>query len=166
MEIIKSFGIDPILLAAQVVNFLIIFWLLKKFAYKPIFKVLSDRKKAIAETVKNAEETKKALEKAVEEEKKILKNAQTQAQQILSDAKASSDQIMEESRTTAKEQVEKMMAEAHAKMQQETKQMEKDLAVRTAAMAVELLRESIQDVFTVTEQKEAVEKLTKKLKSR
>ena len=40
MEILKTFGVDPIFLGAQIVNFLIIFYLLKRFLYKPVLGCL------------------------------------------------------------------------------------------------------------------------------
>ena len=49
MEIIKQFGINPILLAAQVVNFIVLLFIFKKLLYKPILKVLDERKKKIEE---------------------------------------------------------------------------------------------------------------------
>jgi len=52
MEILKEFGIQPTLLLAQIVNFLIILFVLKKFFYKPIIKVLDARKKRIEVSLK------------------------------------------------------------------------------------------------------------------
>ncbi len=163
MNILQEFGVNPLLLAAQIVNFLIILYLLKRFAYKPIFKMLNDRKKTIAEGIKNAEEAAKALEKATEEEKKVLRKAQEEAQRILSDAKNQADATMSEARDTARKQVEQMLDDARAKIAEDTKAMEKQLAVSTAAMAVDLLKQSVKDIFTAKEQQEAVNKLSKKI---
>jgi len=43
MDILNQFGIKPVLLAAQVVNFLALLFILKKFLYQPILKVLKTR---------------------------------------------------------------------------------------------------------------------------
>ena len=56
MEIIKNFGIDPLLLIAQIVNFLIIFYILKRFALKPILDILKKRENTIKEGLREAEE--------------------------------------------------------------------------------------------------------------
>src|SRR5258708_1593381 len=103
MEIIKNFGINPYLLGAQIINFLILFYLLKRFAFKPILQVLEKRRKEIQEGLQQAEEGRHALEKALEEEKKILKKAQTEAQKFLSDAKNQADQIVSDMKSQAKE---------------------------------------------------------------
>jgi F-type H+-transporting ATPase subunit b len=162
MDIITNFGINPILLIAQIVNFLILLYLLKRFAYKPIFTMLEGRKKTIEEGLKNAEEAKKAFDKAIEEEKKILRKAQDAAKQILSDAKNQADQIAKESEEKTKGVIEQMMIDTRKKMEQESKDMEKRLAVSTAALAVSIIKEAVSDIFNEKEQKEVIEKLTQK----
>ena len=72
MEIVDHFGLDPYLFGAQVINFLIIFYLLKRFLYKPVLEILRKREREIAEGLKQAEEGKILLEKAQEKEKEIL----------------------------------------------------------------------------------------------
>jgi F-type H+-transporting ATPase subunit b len=164
MDMLKNFGVEPILLVAQIVNFLIIFWLLQKFAFKPILTILNDRKKTIAEGLKNSENARIALEKAVEEEKKLLKNAQKEAQGILSDARKQSDEMIAQSQEAAKKQVEQMFKDAKNKTEQESRETEKRLAVSAASLAVEMLQKSLTGLFSEQQQEEAVKKLTGKLK--
>ncbi len=54
--------IDWFTVLAQVANFLILMWLLKRFLYKPILRAIDDRETRIAETLRQAEEQKKAAE--------------------------------------------------------------------------------------------------------
>lgn len=120
METLNQFGINPILLAAQVVNFLILLWLLNKFLYKPVLKVLEERKQKVAEANKNAEEIeRKLLEitelreaeilKAVKEGEKIIKYASDEALQIQENGRRQYEEIIKKAREDAKEllQVEK-----------------------------------------------------------
>ena len=72
MEFIKDLGFNPLLLGGQIVNFLIIYFLLKRFAYKPILGLLKKREEDIKTGIKNAEEGKLVLEKALLDEKRIL----------------------------------------------------------------------------------------------
>ena len=57
MEIIKNFGVEPVLLVAQIINFLIILFILKKFLYKPVLDTLKKREDSIKEGLKQAEES-------------------------------------------------------------------------------------------------------------
>ena len=63
MELIKNFGLDPVYLAAQIVNFLIILYFLRRFLYKPVFKMLKKRENEIKEGLEKTEESKRLMEK-------------------------------------------------------------------------------------------------------
>lgn len=164
MKILADFGINPILLGAQIVNFLIILYLLKRFAYKPIFEMLDKRKKVIEEGVKNAENSNKALERALEEEKKILKKAQTQAETVLVDAKQQAGTIVLDATDQAKQQVEKLLADAKKEIEIQTKETEKKLASQTTKLAIDILQKSLKGMFDSNHQKEVLEKAIKNLK--
>src|SRR5437773_3614729 len=97
---------------AQIINFFILFYLLKLISYKPILQILEKRRKEIQDGLLQAEEERNALEKALEEEKKILKKAQVEAQKILSDAKNQADHISADMKTQTKNQVAQILKEA------------------------------------------------------
>lgn len=164
-ELISNFGIEPILLAAQIVNFLIILWLLKRFAYKPIFQMLEKRRKVIAEGVENAQKSEEVLQKALDEEKATLKKAQNQAQEILSDAQKQSLETISQAEENAKVRVEKILSDAKKEIEQQTVEAEKQLSKHTAELAVTILKKSLSGMTDAKSQKEIVGKVTKKLKS-
>ena len=164
-DLMNSFGINPVLLVAQIINFLIIMWLLKRFAYKPIFEMLNKRRQSIAEGVKNAEESNKTLQKALEEEKQILKTAQTQAQEILTDAQKQASQTLTDAESSAKVRVEKILADAKEEINRQSVETQKKLAKHTARLAVELLEKSLSGMVDTKTQKEVVSKAVKKLKA-
>lgn len=164
-ELIKNFGIQPILLIAQIINFLIIFYLLKRFAWKPILKTLEDRKKTIAEGLKNAELADNRLLEITEKEKDVLKKAQLEAQTLLSDAKKQALEIHQEAEERARVSVEKMLEDGKRTIQEQTTQAEKQLAKHITQVAVEMLEKSLQDIFDTKEQKIVLSKAIKKLHS-
>ncbi len=166
MNILNGFGVNPYILGAQIINFLILFYLLKRFAFKPIFAMLEKRRLEIEKGLKEAEEGKKALERALLEESKILKNAQTEAQTILSDAKNSADRLASEIKAQTKVQVEEMLQAAKEKNERTEKEMEKRVAMSAAKLAIDIVKESIQGVFTEKEQEEAIARFTKNLQSK
>lgn len=163
-DLLNNFGVNFYLLGAQIVNFLIILYLLKRFAYNPIFKMLDARRKTIAEGVKNAEESAKVLEKALEEEKEILKKAQNQAQLILAEAGSQAQQTIAEAESNAKVRVEKILQDANRDIQKQTQEAQKYLATQTTKFATELLEKSLSGLISDKEQKEVVMRVTKKLK--
>ncbi len=86
----EQFGFNKSLFISQVISFCIVAFLLHRFAYKPILKVLEERRNRIAEGLANAEKIK------VE-----LANAQAKAQEILNQANAQGNKLIEEARQSA-----------------------------------------------------------------
>ena len=112
MEIVETFGLNPVLLAAQIVNFLIVFILLKKFLYKPVLEVLRKRQITIKEGLKQAEEARIKLEKIVIEETNILRQAQLQSRKIIEDAKTESSEIAKRMNEETRKQTEKLISDS------------------------------------------------------
>lgn len=111
MEILEKLGIDWKLLLAQAVNFLILLWVLRRYAYKPILKALEERTKKIEQGLKDAETSQSKLQSVIEEEKKILVAAREEARNILVEAEASAkkrDALMLEE---TKEKIDRMIVE-------------------------------------------------------
>jgi len=164
MEIVKNFGVNPILLAAQIINFLIVFFVLKKFLYKPILELLNKRQTTIKEGLKQAEEARIRLEKVVIEEKNILKNAQLHAKKIIEDSKEEAIEITKQINDNTKKQTEKMLNQAKDQIIRESLEAEKRLAVNTSKLAVSFLQKALSDFFSSKEQKEVVSNALKKIK--
>lgn len=164
MEIFKTFGLDWTLTAAQIVNFLIILYVLKRFVYKPLFDVLKKRQDMVQETAKNAEESKKALENAEAKEKELIKDARSNADQVLKDAKEQAAAIVKKAEEDAKKQTQQMLKEAKEQIELETAKAQAELNKHVAQLSVELLKKSIDKVFTGKEQTELVDRAVKELK--
>ncbi len=165
MEILHSFGVNWILLAAQIVNFLIIFWLLKRFAYKPILAMLEKRRKMVVETVTNSQKAEEALAKAEEKEKEILKKAQVASQEVLADSQKQAQEILTTAEEQTKDRVAKMLEDAKKEIEEQTVEAQHQLSKHTALLAVELLKKSLSGMVDKKAEKEIVGKVTKKLKA-
>lgn len=164
MEIVKNFGLNPILLGAQIVNFLIVFFLLKKFLYKPILEVLSKRQITIKEGLKQAEDARIKLEKVVVEEKNILRTAQLQSKKIIEDARGESASIARMMNDEARKQTEKLLSDTREQIAKESIEVEKKLALSTGKLAVTLLEKTLKEFFSSKEQKEVIAQALKKIK--
>ena len=165
MEIINNFGLDPILLGAQIVNFLIIFYVLKRFLYKPVLGVLRKREDTIKDGLKQAEDGKKLLDDAQKKEKEILKNAQNQSQQMLDDAKTQANELSKQIEDRAKKHADEIILTASEKIDQDLINAEKRLTEHVSRLALEFLEKSTVQLFDEKNQeqiiKTAIEKLRK-----
>jgi F-type H+-transporting ATPase subunit b len=101
MNFLSDFGVQPILLAAQVVNFLLLLFILKKFLYGPLLKVLAQRREKIAESLKNAEEIEELRLKIEQDREKVLAKASEDVQKLLDEAKKEIEGMKEEGRVQA-----------------------------------------------------------------
>lgn len=153
MEIAKQFGIEPILLLAQIVNFLIILFVLKKFFYKPLVKMLEDRRKRIEESLKNADTIEEKLKTTEEKSGLVLDTARKNAEDILGEAKAEAQRIVdaagEEARLAAEETIKKTMEQINS----EREKMQKDLEQETLDLVVATVKKVLGRNLKDTERK-------------
>ena len=164
MEILKDFGVSPILLGAQIINFLIVFYLLKRFLYKPVLDVLRKREDEIKKGLQEAEKGKKLLEETEEKEKKILRNARLKADEMVKNAKAQGEEILRESDQKAKKQSEKILLDAKDAIEQESAKAEKELMENVGKLAIEMLEKSMTNLLDRNQQKAVLKKASDQIK--
>lgn len=166
MEIIKNFGVEPVLLAAQIVNFLVLMAILRKFFYKPMLRLLKNRENTIRDGLQKAEEARKLLEKTKEEEKTILKKAREKASTFIKEAKEQSQNLEKEAKEIVKAQTERMIEDARQQIQREAKIAQDALVQYVSKIAVALLEKSLTEILSEKEKREvslkAINKLQKK----
>lgn len=113
-----ALGLDIKLLLAQIINFLLLWFLLSKFVYKPVLKLLDDRKKKIATSLTNAKKIEDKLVEIEAKEKAILKSATTKAiqeeKEIIFSAKKERSAIVEAARLDAQKEAQKAIDRIHA----------------------------------------------------
>lgn len=166
MEILKNFGFEPILFFAQIVNFLIIFWLLKKFLYKPVLKLLEERGKKIEDGLKHAQEAEELLAETVQKEKEILLKAQSEAKKLIDEAMSDREAMLKQTEDEAKKQIADMLSEAREQIKQEASAASKKLEAQVSRLAVEFLEKSIKGLFGEKEQEVIMDKALKNIKSK
>lgn len=165
MDILKDFGIQPTLLLAQIVNFLIILFLLKKFFYKPITRVLEDRKKRIEESLKNADLIEEKLAKTQEQSAQIIKDAQNNAQELIREAKKHAQEIVDTASKQAKASMEESVKNAQSMIEAEKQKaieaVKEDTIHITAAVIKKVLGKSMSTSARDAMTKEAAKEMLK-----
>ena len=136
MEFLKDFGIQPTLLIAQIVNFLIILFLLKKFFYKPIIKLLDDRKKKIEESLKNAELIEERLKQTEEKSAQIIEEARRNSQNLITESKKEADRILAQAAIETRKSAEQAILDAQAQITLQKVEMKKELEKETLSLVV------------------------------
>ena len=145
MEALQKLGIDWKLLIAQIINFVILLWLLKRFAYKPIVDLLEKRKKEIAESTENADRIKKELEQTQTKSQQIIKNAEIEAAEIVKKAREGADKTKEEIIAQAKIRANREIESAAEKIKSEKEKMSWELRKETTYLAIKLAKKILEE---------------------
>lgn len=140
MDFLTNFGIQPILLLAQIVNFILILFLLKKFFYKPIIKMLDDRRKRIEESLQNAQFIQEKLAKTEENSKKILEEARNNAQNIISEAKKAADRIYDQASLDARKLADQTLEKTKIQIEKQREEMQKQLGTETLTLVARIVK--------------------------
>src|SRR3972149_5588060 len=143
MGFLKEFGIQPTLLIAQIVNFLIILFLLKKFFYKPIIKLLDDRKKKIEESLKNADLIEERLNQTEEKSAQIIEEARRNSQNLISESKKEADRILAQAAIEARKNTEQAIADAQTQISLQKQEMKKETLSLVVAVVNKVLGRTI-----------------------
>lgn len=125
-------GIDFKAFIFQLITFIILFFLLKKFAFKPIVKLLDQRHKVIDDGVRLGQKMEKEQAKLEEEKAKMIREARHEADAIVATAHKEAREVAREAEKTAHKKTEAMMADAELRIAEESDQakrkLEKDIA--------------------------------------
>lgn len=161
MNFFEQFGVQPVLLLAQAVNFLILLVLLNKFLYKPILKLLDERRQKIAESIQNAEKISLELQKIEESKDKKLSNAISEAQKIIEDAKTQSQQLISQAKLDAEKTVESIIENAKADIAAERQFMQQEFRHQVSSLVITSLEKIITHDISTKDRQKLTQKIAK-----
>jgi len=110
--LLGALGIDGRLFVTQLVAFLVLLAILKKWVYPPIIRSIDKRQESLDATVKEASEARKALEKAESKADEILVSARKEADALLARSNDATATAILSAETKAKERAEQIVADA------------------------------------------------------
>jgi len=120
---LEKLGINITWLLAQVVNFGLLLFILWKLAYKPVLKVMDDRKQKIQESLDYAENAKKQAAEQQKEFDRKLADARREAQAAATVAAQAGEKERAVILAQAREDARKMIEQAKEQIEYERKQM-------------------------------------------
>lgn len=103
----------------NVLGFLIVLWLLRAFAWKPILKSLKEREGGIADSLATAEKVRAEMTLLKSENEALLAKAREERAQLLKEARDTRDKIVGEARDQAKEEAARIMADMQMAIEQQ-----------------------------------------------
>ncbi|NEU07566.1 F0F1 ATP synthase subunit B [Flavihumibacter sp. R14] len=140
---------DPGLLIWSTVAFLILFFLLSKYAWKPIVKALDERERSIEDALAKAEMAKEEMAKLTNENEQLLKQARIERDAILKEAKELKDQIVSDAKTSAQTEGAKMIEKARHEIENQKvaamAEVKNQVATLSLQIAEKVLRKQFED---------------------
>ncbi len=157
-ELLQKLGIDWKLLLAQIVNFLILLWVLKRYAYRPILRALSERSKKIAKSMDDAKKIEVELEVLAQERERVMAEARKEAQSLLEGARQDAAALLARTKEEAKAEATAVTQAAEHEVRRmkenivnEAKGELADLLVRSTEKIVRVKLDSTSDAKLIDE---------------
>jgi F-type H+-transporting ATPase subunit b len=159
----EKFGFDWPHFFAQVINFLIVSGVLVVFAYKPIRKVLEERKQRIAEGLANAEKIKQALAQTEASRQEVFNQANLQASKLIEEARAAAAKVLEQETQKAIATANDIIAKARQANETELARMKAELRREVGRLVVSTTAKVTGKVLTVDDQNRLAEETNRQL---
>lgn len=157
----ETFGWDLRLFLSQVVSFIIVAMVLKRFAYKPILAVLEERRQRIADGLLNADKIKQQLAESEQRYQEILAKGNAAAQKMIDEARASSAVIAERKQQEAVTAAEQILAKAHEASVIERERTMSDLKRELGRLVIDTTAKVTGKVLTPDDQRRLQEEASR-----
>lgn len=137
------------LIVWQTVAFLLLLFLLAKFAWKPVMQGISERERSIESALDAAEKAKQEMARLTGENEQLLKDARAERDLILKEAKMLKDQIVSEAKTQAQAEGAKMIEKARQEIDNQKAAALAEVKGQVATLSLEIaekvLRNQLED---------------------
>ncbi len=141
-KLINEFSIG--LFFWQLVLFIGLVLLLRKFAWKPILDAVEKRESGIEEALKSAEKAKLEMQNLQADNQKLLQEARAEREAMLKDARDMKNKMIEDAKGEAQEQANKMITQAQAAIESEKKAAMAELKNHVAGLSLEIAEKVVR----------------------
>jgi F-type H+-transporting ATPase subunit b len=144
---LSALGVDGKAFIIQLITFVLVFLVLKRYAFKPILKTLNERRETIESGVKLGEQMRKEKAELAAQVEELLHKARQEADGIIAGAQDSGRQAIREAEDKARAKAAGILEAAEGRIQQDTararQQLEKELVTLVAETTEVILEEKI-----------------------
>lgn len=163
---LKDLGIEPRLLLVNAAGFLVLFWLLKRYLFGPVRKVLSARQEHVAQTLDEAEAHRQQMEQARQEYEARIAQIESEARDRIQAAIREAGEIKESIISGAREEAERIVERGRREVEREKEKAMVDIRDRVADLAVEGARQVLERELDVQAHRRLIREFIEELDSR
>ena len=136
--------------------FILLVFILKKYAWKPILDAVDKRSNSIEDAINAAAEAKASLAQLNEERAKIKKESLADRDALLKDAAETKNQILAEAKTKAKEETDKILTSAREVIKTEKLAAITELKNQVAVLSLEIAEKIVKNQLSSDEKQKAL----------
>ena len=125
-------------------SFLVLLFILRKFAWGPILKSVKDREDSITEALEAAEAAKTEMENLTADNERILKEARAERDAMLKEAREMKAKMIADAKDEAKVAADKMIEQAQAAIESEKKAAVAELKNQVATLSVDIAEKVVR----------------------
>lgn len=156
MELITKLGIDWKLLVAQIINFAILLFVLKKFVFGPVLQKLEQRKAMIAKSVSDSKHAEDVLKDVEVSRAQMLEKTKKQTLEMLEEAAKAAEATKNSIVEAARNEASQVFEQSKVQIAREKEKMLKEASDELGMMVVRAAEKIIEREFTPEDQKRLV----------
>lgn len=127
------------------ITFLILLFILRKFAWKPILGAVSEREEGIKEALASAEKARQEMENLQADNERILQEARAERETMLKEAREMKNKIISDAKEEAQNQADKMIKQAQAAIESEKKAAMAELKSHVAGLSIDIAEKVVKN---------------------
>lgn len=142
---------------AQVLSFLLLVWILAKFAWKPLMAMMEERRKFIESSLKQAEQERQQAEQIKREYQEEMRKARQEAQDVIAKATKASEERAVEILAQAKEEADKIKKSALVDIERERDRAISEVKAQVAELSISVAEKIIRQKLDLSGQEQMIE---------
>lgn len=162
-EIARTFGVDWSHLIAQIISFSIVCALLYLFAYKPVLRMLTERRQLIAQGLANSEKIKAELALTESQRQKVIAQANNEASRLIEEARGAAARLRQQETQKAIAAAEKIVMQAQEAAASDHTRMLAQLKREVGRLVVQTTAAISGKILTSDDQRRLAEETAKEL---
>ena len=150
--------VNPGLIFWTVVTFLILLFILKKVAWKPILAALNERETAIKDSLEKAEKAKEEAQRVLQENQASLQKAEEESKKIIEQSREYAAKLKDQMLRESKEQAHKIIEDASAQIEQKKEAAFNELKTKVSEIAVNAAEKILKEKLDNDSHKKLVDR--------
>ena len=155
--------VRPGLIFWTLITFFIVAFLLRRMAWTPILKAVSEREKAISGSIEAAKRERAEAEKLLGEQKTAIAAARSEAAEMMRKNQADMERFREELMGKSRKEAEELKTEARRSIEEEKNKAISDIKRQAVALALQVAEKLIESKLDEPKHKELAEKFVEDL---